>query len=315
MNADETKRIGGLMRWIISCVVCIWAATAVAQDATRTALVLDASGSMWGQIDGTAKITIAQSVIGDLLDTLTDTQELGLTVYGHRVEGNCADIEVMVPVAAGNRATIRAAVNGISPKGKTPLSDAVLIAADSLGFTELPATVILVTDGLETCDRDPCALGRSLEAGGIDFTAHVIGFDVAEVDRPRLQCLADETGGKYLTAANAAELGAALSEVAAAPPAAEPAEPIQQPEPRRLTANFSAQAGPGGWPIDSALEWTLIGPNGPEVEGHMRNQLVADLIEGAEYRVIARRPQDGVTVEITVNVATEGYVETLVFPN
>jgi Ca-activated chloride channel family protein len=69
-------------------------------------LVLDGSGSMWGQIDGVAKINIAQRVIGELLDTLPETQELGLSVYGHRRKGDCGDIELVVPPAAGTRDAI-----------------------------------------------------------------------------------------------------------------------------------------------------------------------------------------------------------------
>lgn len=290
------------------------AAPAVAQDRARAMLILDASGSMWGQIEGAAKITIAQRVLGELLTDLPADQSLGLTAYGHRVEGNCADIEILVPPSDGSRAAIRQAVNGIKPKGKTPLSDAVLIAADALGFAETPATVILVTDGVETCDRDPCALARTLEAAGVDFTAHVIGFDVAEVDRPKLQCLAAETGGKFLTADTAGELSAALSEVAVAPPPTPNPEPMVQPEPKMLSANFSAKNGAGGFPISSSLEWTLFGPDGAEIERVQSNQLVTQLAEGVAYTVVARRPSDGAVVQVDVQAATDGYVETLVFP-
>lgn len=57
------------------------AAPLAAQDLSRSTLVLDASGSMWGQIDGVAKITIAQTVMQKLLETLPTTQELGLMAY------------------------------------------------------------------------------------------------------------------------------------------------------------------------------------------------------------------------------------------
>ena len=60
--------------------------------------------------------------------------------------------------------------------GKTPLTEAVRQAASTLKSTEAKATVILITDGIETCEADPCALGAELEASGVDFTAHVVGF-------------------------------------------------------------------------------------------------------------------------------------------
>ena len=49
------------MRFLTACAATALAAsTAFAQDRPNTILVMDGSGSMWGKIDGVAKITIAQ---------------------------------------------------------------------------------------------------------------------------------------------------------------------------------------------------------------------------------------------------------------
>ena len=72
--------------------------TAAAEESAAPAglvLVLDASGSMWGQIEGKNKIVIAREVMGGLIDGLADDQEVGLVAYGHRREGDCADIELV----------------------------------------------------------------------------------------------------------------------------------------------------------------------------------------------------------------------------
>jgi Ca-activated chloride channel family protein len=83
--------------------------------------------------------------------------------------------------------------------GKTPLTEAVRRAAAELKSTEEKATVILITDGIETCEADPCALGAELEASGVDFTAHVVGFGLtAEEEGKAVACLAENTGGKYI---------------------------------------------------------------------------------------------------------------------
>ena len=66
------------------------------RDQAATILVLDASGSMWGQIDGVNKIVIAREVIGDLLTRIPADMALGLTMYGHNRRGDCSDIETMV---------------------------------------------------------------------------------------------------------------------------------------------------------------------------------------------------------------------------
>jgi len=193
----------------------IFIPNAYAQEG-KTILVLDASGSMWEEIDDGFKIKIAQDVINDLLETLPAEQELGLITYGHRRKDDCGDIEMLVPPGAGTRGAIAEAVSSLNPTGRTPLTDAVLQAADELRIEENAATVILLSDGRETCDLDPCAVGSELEDRGIDFTAHVIGFDIEEEnDQDQLRCLAENTGGKFLTASTASELTEAFAFVSA----------------------------------------------------------------------------------------------------
>ena len=191
----------------------------LAQERPSTILVLDASGSMWGQIDGVNKITIARDVVGDIVSDFPADQNLGFVTYGHRERGQCADIEILVGPAPGTAAEIVGIVDGLNPRGMTPMTDAVITAAQALRHTEQAATVILVSDGIETCNPDPCAAARALEEAGVDFTAHVIGFDVrGEADALlQMQCIAEETGGRFLTADNAQELNEALREVTAAP--------------------------------------------------------------------------------------------------
>ena len=142
---------------------------AKASQSPAKVIVLDASGSMWGKIDGKAKIQIARDVVSDLLGQLDPSSSLGLVAYGHRVKGDCNDIETLVSPAPGSLDAVREAVRSISPKGKTPLSTAVKEAARQLRHTEEAATVILVSDGKETCNLDPCAVASQLEARWGEF--------------------------------------------------------------------------------------------------------------------------------------------------
>ena len=177
-------------------------------------IVFDASGSMWGQIEGKNKITIAKEALRDVVKNWRGGTRLGLMVYGHRKKGDCNDIEVMVPTGANTQATILRKVAAVSPKGKTPISRALRQAADALKFTEDKATVILISDGKETCDPDPCGTAKALKEQGIDFITHVIGFNVdAETDK-QLACIAKATGGAYFSAKNAKELNEAVKTVA-----------------------------------------------------------------------------------------------------
>ena len=79
------------MRLFLEAVLALALGTsAVAQD--RAMIVLDASGSMWGLIDGKTKIEIARETMGEVLGVVPETNELGLIVYGHRSKGDCGDI-------------------------------------------------------------------------------------------------------------------------------------------------------------------------------------------------------------------------------
>ena len=226
---------------LLTCAISAHAQPAAPQGPGQSMLVLDASGSMWGQIGGKPKIEIAREAVASMLGTWPASQQLGLMAYGHRSKGNCADIEMLKAPGALDKASFQQAVNALQPKGMTPISASVRMAAEQLKFSERKATVILVSDGEETCHADPCALGKELEKLGVDFTAHVVGFDIDKNPKAKaqLQCLASSTGGRYLDAKDAGELNNALREVAQAPaPAAAPrpkvAENLKPPKGCRL---------------------------------------------------------------------------------
>jgi len=211
-----------------------------AMAAERAIIVLDGSGSMWAQIDGTARITIARETLDGVLATLPEDLELGFMTYGHREKGNCGDIELLVPPAPGTAEAISTAAAGINPTGMTPISDAVRLAAEELRYTEERATVILITDGLETCEVDPCELGSELEAAGIDFTTHVVGFGLSDEEGQQVACLAENTGGRYLPAGDADALTAALTQTVAEVAETEP-EPQPQPATEPVAPEFNLQ--------------------------------------------------------------------------
>ena len=175
----------------------------MAAAADRAIIVLDASGSMWGQIEGKPKLEIARQTLRTVLGAVPDDLELGLIAYGHRQKGACSDIELVVEPGPGTGAAIADAADRMRFLGMTPLSQAVRQAAETLRYTEEKATVILITDGIETCEADPCALASELEQSGVDFTAHVVGFGLSDEEGRQVACLAENTGGKFIQAGDA----------------------------------------------------------------------------------------------------------------
>ena len=192
---------------------------ATAAEGSRVILVLDASGSMRAKIDGKTKMDIAKQVVGSIVKTWKPEDELGLIAYGHREKGSCTDIEVLREAGPLNATDYMKAVKGLNPKGKTPMTAAVKMAAESLQFTEKKATVILVSDGIETCDLDPCTVADELEKLGVNLTVHTVGFGLDDKGAvAQLKCLAENTGGTFSTANNADELQKALKKTVEAKP-------------------------------------------------------------------------------------------------
>ena len=315
------------MRLALMLPLMLAFAAAPAQSAEKTIVVLDASGSMWGQIDGKTKIEIARETLASVLTSVPATTELGLMVYGHREKGSCADIELAVPPMAGSADAIQSFVGQLNPKGKTPISDAVQRAADVLKYTEEKATVVLVTDGIETCDADPCALASALESKGVDFTAHVVGFGLTEEEGRKVACLAENTGGRYLQASDAGQLVAALTETVVEAPMAksepvveEVAEAEPEPAPAVIENNVETDATlvEGGPSLgdDQRVRWDLYkadadgNKTGDSVEGGYDATLVVNLPPGryvGEARVgeltrqVVFEAKDGEVVRPAVN--------------
>ncbi len=179
------------------------AAAQGAATAPGVLFILDASGSMKAKIGSQEKWSSA----------LPDTIQVGLEVYGHHTKGDCNDIEVIAPVGQADKAMLIQRIQSIDPKGMTPITQSLQVAAEQLKTAEQETTVVLVSDGEETCKGDPCAAVASLLQQGIKLKVHVVGFDVGDKEKQQLMCIAKAGNGKYFAANNAEQLKGALTEV------------------------------------------------------------------------------------------------------
>jgi Mg-chelatase subunit ChlD len=182
-------------------------------------IVVDASRSMWGQINGEAKMSIAKNILNDVSYWFPQDLDLALRAYGSMSpseSNNCGDSRLLVPFSEYNREPIRAAISGLRPTGQTPIAFALNQAASDFGSLQSDRAVVLVTDGIESCGGDPVRAARELSEQGI--MVHVIGFGLgsaADEDTWSLQAIANASGGRYVTAGTAAELKEALVETVA----------------------------------------------------------------------------------------------------
>ncbi|MFB9984239.1 VWA domain-containing protein [Mesorhizobium kowhaii] len=288
--------MAGLARSVAAAILLL-SMTTFGFAANKVIIILDASGSMWAQIDGKPKLEIARESLRTVLQSVPAADEIGFMAYGHREKGSCDDIQLIVPPQAGSASAISAAADSLKFLGKTPLTAAVKQAAEALKYTEDKATVVLITDGLETCGGDPCALGKELEASGVDFTADVVGFGLTADEGKQIACLADNTGGKYIQASDEKALQEALVETVAAPapaPAPEPAPaPAPAPEPAKPEFNFQPTVvmAEGGEPITDGNAWEIYKANS---DGSRGDSVTTEYgtyngnLEPGDYIVVAR---------------------------
>lgn len=201
--------------------------------------ILDGSGSMWGRVDGEMKIQIAKDVMGKLIAGTPEELHAAVSVYGHRRKADCSDIEEIIALGPLDKNSATSAVNRITPRGKTPISESIKRAAERVKEREENTTLVLVSDGIETCDADPCAVTRALKESGAKFVLHVVGFGVDEATQTQLSCVAEAGGGSYWSTRDADDLLATLSRIqesAAAQVALATPEPAPEPtaSPKRI---------------------------------------------------------------------------------
>ncbi|GAA6157570.1 hypothetical protein NBRC116588_30430 [Pyruvatibacter sp. HU-CL02332] len=264
--------------------------TLPAAAATNVVYILDASNSMWGQIDGTPKIETAREVMTDLLGNVSDGTTIGLLAYGHRSEGACDDIEVLAGLGAATPADLIAKLNGLKPTGKTPIAGALQAAGETFATNDANNNVILISDGIETCNGDPCAVAAELAGAGVDTKVHAVGFDVDSAAREQLECIADKGNGSYYNASNASELKVALAEVVdvvEATPEPEP-EPVAEPTSSQyFFDDFDTDLGED-WAINNANEDAYLVEDGSLL---MINSAVGGFgVEAAQNIVVLKRP-------------------------
>lgn len=182
---------------LISVISAFAINSAKAQTDTRILFVFDASNSMNGYWERERKIEVATKLLIESLDNLAEAEnvELALRVYGHQTkhipgQQDCDDTELVVPFAEANNLVIAQALKRLNPQGTTPIARSLEKAAED--FPNEPGirnVIILITDGIEACDEDPCAVSKALQAKGIILKPFIIGIGIDEKYKSTFQCV------------------------------------------------------------------------------------------------------------------------------
>lgn len=190
------------------------APSAAAEESVPVMVVLDASGSMMQNDAPGLRIDAAKSAVKNLIGAVPDSARMGLMVYGTGTDSaasskaaGCADIRTLAPVGAVDKTALTAAVDGIKATGYTPVGASLRAASEALAGVKGPRSIILVSDGIDTCAPPAaCDVAKELAAAGTELSIHSIGFKVDASARAELDCIAKATGGTYTDARDAAAL-------------------------------------------------------------------------------------------------------------
>lgn len=210
------------------------------QKPANLTIILDASRSMWGQIDGINKIVIARTVLGQTAKKYEGRLHLGLVSYGHRQSSGCGDIELLAKPGPYKAARFAKTVNAIKPKGSTPIAASLETAAKAAARASGKSSLLLISDGLDNCSGDPCAVAQAINSRAASLAIHVVAFDRKEQESlKQLSCIAEATGGSFAPAKSEKELSAAVTaaiEKVIAPPPPAVAEASQPPQEQTAAA-------------------------------------------------------------------------------
>lgn len=208
LGADCTVTHGS---WLVAhsrkllslCLLCVLAVPAFAQKTkekkpqlTRILFVMDASNSMNAFWENEPKINASRRILLEALKPIESAPntELALRLYGHqtRIEPgkqDCDDTKLEVPFGPHQGDAIRRTMNEVRCLGTTPIARSLEKAAGDFPDNSSRNVIILITDGIEACDEDPCAVSRALQAKGVILKPFVIGIGLEDMGKFSLKCV------------------------------------------------------------------------------------------------------------------------------
>ncbi|RKD25624.1 hypothetical protein BEP19_01385 [Ammoniphilus oxalaticus] len=178
----------------------------------HTQILLDASGSMAGRLDGKTKMQLAKEAVAEFVSGLPENTLVSLRVYGHKgsnqpagKEESCAKTEEIYQLSGYEQQAFSEALNRFEPTGFTPLARAIeeggqdLLAA-AVDNPNVKSVMYVVSDGEETCGGDPVEAARQIQESEIEAVVNIIGFDIESHERAALEAIASAGNGKYFHA-------------------------------------------------------------------------------------------------------------------
>ncbi|MBT3181483.1 MAG: VWA domain-containing protein [Deltaproteobacteria bacterium] len=190
---------------------------------TNIDIILDASGSMAAPLGGTSqsKFEIMREALYEVIYEALQQQadfprNFAIRLFGSKSstdDDNCDDTELLVPMGEPELDIIKGMLDSAKPQGKSPIALAIRNAQkDFPSDGQADRVIVLLADGADNCDEDPCSAARKIEHGTLGYVINTIAFDVTGEDQKKLECITKTGSGKFFLARNENELRTALNE-------------------------------------------------------------------------------------------------------
>lgn len=165
------------------------------QKPSRVLFIIDASGSMNGKWKETTKMDMAKKILTHLADSLSrENIPFAVRVFGHQKDKSlvdCRDTKLELPFSANNSVNLPKTLDRISPKGYSPIALSLESAVNDfpLTKTEQRSVIILISDGFENCEGDPCEASSKLQSAGIYLRPYIVGLGLTADQKKSFECV------------------------------------------------------------------------------------------------------------------------------
>lgn len=192
-------------------VICAVAQPAPQTKKARVLLLLDGSSSMVDKWDGNkTRFKAAENVIMALMDSIHRVNpevEFGLRVFGHQhsvTERNCYDTRTEVVFNKKNEIQMSLRLASIKPYGITPIAYSIqkAVEMDMIDDKEYAYSLILITDGGESCGGNICEVVQQLLEKKIYFKPYIVSLYKSTELAQTYACM-----GEYMQVLNPNDIG------------------------------------------------------------------------------------------------------------
>ncbi len=158
------------------------------------------------------KIDTATTSFEAMLEKLPKDTNVGLAAYGHHGEKDCSAVEILSPLSLLNSESIMERVEKLEPdRGSAPLAKALEQASEAFSAVDGEKTIILFSDGIDTCGGDIDEVINQLKEQGV--SVNILGVDIKEDEINELSSITVANEGHYYAVNNFEEMEAGLKNI------------------------------------------------------------------------------------------------------